>query len=69
MKPKLISPEEAVHLDHKQVKSLYKQYINPSFATMLGLLNFNKRFVHAEGVYVWDDQGKRYLDFLEATVP
>jgi putrescine aminotransferase len=64
MKPKLISPEEVVYLDHKQVKSLYKQYVNPSFATMLSLLNFDKRFVQAEGIYVWDDQGKRYLDFL-----
>ncbi|MCK4776922.1 MAG: aspartate aminotransferase family protein [Actinomycetia bacterium] len=31
---------------------------------MLSLLNFSRKFVKAEGMYVWDDKGGRYLDFL-----
>lgn len=28
------------------------------------MLNFDKQFVRAEGIHVWDDQGNCYLDFL-----
>lgn len=31
---------------------------------MLGLLDLDKLYVRAEGVYVWDSEGNRYLDFL-----
>jgi putrescine aminotransferase len=33
---------------------------------MLGLLDFDKQFVKAEGVCVWDSKGNKYLDFLGA---
>jgi len=33
---------------------------------MLNLLNFNKQFVRAEGINVWDNKGNLYLDFLGA---
>ena len=33
---------------------------------MLGLLNFDKRFVKAAGMQVWDEDGNVYLDFLGA---
>jgi putrescine aminotransferase len=33
---------------------------------MLGLLDFDRQFVRAEGIYVWDSKGEKYLDFLGA---
>lgn len=64
MKIKLISIEEAVKLNRKEVRALYKRYVNPGLATILRLFNFDKKFIKAEGIYVWDEEGKCYLDFL-----
>lgn len=61
---KLIGLQEALQLERKKISSLYKQYANPGLATMLGLINFDKKFVRAEGARVWDDKGDEYLDFL-----
>ena len=60
----LITLEEALRLNRQDIHDLYKRYMNPSLATMLGLLKFDKRFVRAEGVRVWDEDGIEYLDFL-----
>lgn len=60
----LLSLQEAMQLNRKDVRDIYKQYANPGLATMMGLINFDKKFVRAEGVSVWDDQGNEYLDFL-----
>ncbi len=60
----LITLEEALRLNRQDIHDLYKRYMNPSLATMLGLLKFDKRFVRAEGVRVWDEDGTEYLDFL-----
>ncbi|MBT9142033.1 MAG: Putrescine aminotransferase [Dehalococcoidia bacterium] len=42
----------------------FKNYMNPGLCTLLGLLDLDKLYVRAEGVYVWDSEGNRYLDFL-----
>lgn len=60
----LISLEEAINLSKREVRSLYKSYVNPGFATLLGMLDFDKKFIRAEGVSVWDEDGVEYLDFL-----
>ncbi|MCL4516610.1 MAG: aspartate aminotransferase family protein [Firmicutes bacterium] len=59
-----ISVDEALELDRNTVRENYKQYINPGMASLLGLLDFDKRFVRASGVSVWDNEGNEYLDFL-----
>lgn len=43
---------------------LYEKHINPGLAGLLRFTGLDKTESHAEGVYVWDTQGKRYLDFL-----
>lgn len=63
-KRELISLQEAMQLERREISDIYKKYANPGLATMLGLINFNKKFVKAQGVSVWDDQGNEYLDFL-----
>ncbi|HHY59841.1 MAG TPA: aspartate aminotransferase family protein, partial [Clostridia bacterium] len=47
-------------------REYYKNYINPGLVTMMGLLDFDKQFVKARGVEVWDSDGQVYLDFLGA---
>jgi len=44
--------------------SLYEKHINPGLAGLLRFTGLDKVESHAQGVYVWDTEGKRYLDFL-----
>lgn len=66
MVQKLLSVDEALNIERKQVREYYKTYINPGLVNMLGLLDFDKQFVKAQGVEVWDSDGNVYLDFLGA---
>ena len=61
-----ISLAGAINQNREQVVENHKTYLNASLAMMLGLLDFDKQFVKAEGVYVWDSTGEKYLDFLGA---
>lgn len=61
-----ISLAGAINQNREQVVDNHKTYLNASLAMMLGLLDFDKQFVKAEGVYVWDSKGDKYLDFLGA---
>ncbi len=60
----LLDLQQALSLDRAQVRDLHQKYLNAGLATMLELLNFDKLFVRALGVSVWDWQGREYLDFL-----
>ncbi|HHV79560.1 MAG TPA: aspartate aminotransferase family protein [Firmicutes bacterium] len=53
-------------MDRSEIRRLYSEYVNPGFISLLKLLDFDKRFVKAEGVEVWDQDGNVYLDFLGA---
>ncbi len=43
---------------------LFERHVNPGLAGLLRFTGLDVVEDHAEGVYVWDAQGKRYLDFL-----
>ena len=60
----LIGLKAALEFSRQETRDLYQRYINPGLAGMLGLLDFDKAYVRAEGMAVWDREGKRYLDFL-----
>ncbi len=45
--------------DHKA-----KRHVHPRLLKMFELGGMKATFVRAEGQYMWDDQGERYLDFL-----
>ena len=64
MSEKLIDLESALKLDKKEAIQYYRDHINPAFARLLGLLNFDKQYVRASGTKVWDSEGNEYLDFL-----
>jgi len=59
-----ITLEEALSLDRDQVRTLHQEYLNAGLVTLLKLLDFDRRFVRAEGVRLWDSEGREYLDFL-----
>lgn len=60
----LVSLHEALEQTQEEVRARSKKYINPSLVSMMSLLDFDKPFVRAQGVSVWDNQGREYLDFL-----
>lgn len=60
----LITLEEALSLNRKQTRELYRSYVNPGLAGLLSMLNFDKHFIKAKGALVWDAEGNEYIDFL-----
>jgi ornithine--oxo-acid transaminase len=44
--------------------ALHERYMNHQLARTLRTLGFDRNYVRAEGCYLWDDTGARYLDFL-----
>lgn len=63
-KDDLLSLEEALKFDRKTTREYYRSYINPGLVSALTLIDFDKQFVRAKDTYVWDAEGKQYLDFL-----
>ncbi len=47
-----------------EVFSLFERHVNPGLAGLLRFTGLDRVEDRAEGVYVWDREGKRYLDFL-----
>ena len=43
---------------------LHAQTINPQFVKLLRTIGFDRRWARAEGAYLWDGDGNRYLDVL-----
>lgn len=60
----LVGLERAIALSREEIKEYHKKYLNASLVSMLGMLNFDKKFSSARGVVVWDSEGNEYLDFL-----
>src|SRR3954452_21166014 len=42
----------------------YARSVNPQFVRLLRTIGFDKRWARAQGAYLWDDAGARYLDLL-----
>ena len=43
---------------------LWAKTINPQFARVLKTIGFDRTWIRAEGAYLFDDQGDRYLDLV-----
>ena len=43
---------------------LHAQYLNPQLAKVIKTLGFDRFYERGEGCYLYDDEGKRYLDML-----
>jgi ornithine--oxo-acid transaminase len=44
--------------------ALYGRYSNPRFVQILKILGFDREWRHAEGAYLYDRDGTKYLDWL-----
>ncbi|MGZ4353672.1 MAG: aspartate aminotransferase family protein [Gaiellaceae bacterium] len=42
----------------------YARSVNPQFVRVLRTIGFDRRWERAEGPYLWDESGARYLDFF-----
>ncbi len=49
---------------HGENFDLHSQFMNPQLVKVLTTLGFDRHYVGAEGSYLIDDRGQRYLDFL-----
>ncbi len=47
-----------------QVYGRYASYVNHRFAKVVELIGFDRIFTKAQGAWLWDKEGRRYLDFL-----
>ncbi len=47
-----------------EAAALYGAHVNPRFARAMGLIGFSRPYVRAEGPWLWDASGRRYLDML-----
>ena len=43
---------------------LHNEHINPAFTKVLRTIGFDINYIRAEGQYLWDDKGNKYLDML-----
>lgn len=43
---------------------LHEAHINPRFAKTLRTIGFDRCYTRAEGAYLWDKEGRRYIDML-----
>ena len=48
----------------KQVLGRYSRHVNHRFARVIELIGFDRVFTKAQGAWLWDQDGRRYLDFL-----
>ncbi|HEX5035936.1 MAG TPA: aspartate aminotransferase family protein, partial [bacterium] len=44
--------------------SLHERHVNPQFVKVLRTIGFDKVYKRAEGQYLYDAEGGRYLDLL-----
>jgi ornithine--oxo-acid transaminase len=44
--------------------ALHERYLNPQMPRVLRMIGFDADYVRAEGAYLFDRDGRRYLDFL-----
>src|SRR5690554_5305205 len=64
MEKKLMDIDQALVLKKGEVSKIFKEHLNPGFAKMLSLLNFDRQYIKASGTKLWDVDGNEYIDFL-----
>ena len=63
-KPALLGLSGALSLDRSTTGDLFAKYVNPGLKMLLSAVGFDRKFVRASGVAVYDDGDAKYLDFL-----
>ncbi len=55
---------ELLRTRHGENYALHEKHLNHQLARVLATIGFDRFFVRGEGAYLFDDEGRRYLDFL-----
>jgi ornithine--oxo-acid transaminase len=55
---------EQLHHRQNDNFALHEQFLNPQMVNVLKTIGFDRHYVKAEGPYLWDDHGDKYLDLL-----
>ncbi len=55
---------ELLRQRHGENFQLHAKYLNPQLTKVIKTLGFDRLYVRGEGCYLFDDDGKRYLDLL-----
>ncbi len=50
--------------DECKMEHSWSQHINPVMGSLYGVVGFDKSFVKAQGMHMYDSEGNKYLDFL-----
>src|SRR5690606_824923 len=56
--------KELIQQREKKNFALHDRYLNSQMVKVLKTIGFDRHYVKAEGAYLFDDQGNRYLDLL-----
>ena len=56
--------DQSIQSRRHESASLYEKYINPQFLKVLKTIGFHRVYTKGEGAYLYDADGKKYLDFL-----
>jgi putrescine aminotransferase len=64
MASEIVYLEDALAASREEVVDWYARYVNPGIARLLSLLGVDRRFVHARGACVVDEQGIEYIDLM-----
>ncbi|MFD3156070.1 aspartate aminotransferase family protein [Haloimpatiens sp. FM7330] len=59
-----IQVEDIENLSSEKIDKLYKNYYNPIRYEFFKSIGVDKNFVCAKGMYVYDEEGNKYLDLL-----
>ena len=62
-KPSLITLEEALSTSGHASLAAYARHVNSEEATLLKMLAMDRHYVRAEGIHLYDEAGRAYLDF------
>src|SRR6516165_4041394 len=63
IEPRVITLGEALARPVNEAFPAFARHVNPIGAKLLRLGNFDKLYTRAEGLYLYDNVGRRYMDF------
>ena len=58
----IITFERAMELSRKESAELFGRYVNHTLASLLKLANSDMRFSRVEGIYLYDEDDRPYMD-------
>ena len=58
------SPSARLRMTPDAPVANFRKYVNPELGRALQQMGMDKTFVRGEGSWLWDNSGRRYLDFL-----